>query len=132
MQRSVNHDGRSLFTRSKALNRQQSETTVRRRLSEPYTQPLCDMNKNVFKPHYPAAYAVANQNYVAPHRFSVNPIVESGDTIYLFSYKGDSTPQVGVMAQEVEKKDPAAIIEGKDGYKRVQYGRVLARALEAS
>jgi len=36
---------------------------------------------------------------------------------------------VGVIAQEVEQDDPQAVITGADGVKRVNYSRVLARAL---
>jgi hypothetical protein len=43
------------------------------------------MNKNVFKPHYPAAYAVTNENYMASYGSSENPVVESGDPVYLFN-----------------------------------------------
>lgn len=56
--------------------------------------------------------------------------LDSGDPIYLFRYKGSDDPHVGVMAQEVEKKDPEAVIP-INGVKHVNYGRVLARALEA-
>lgn len=58
--------------------------------------------------------------------------LHDGTGVYLFNYKGDHTPQMGVMAQEVEKKDPAAVKMGRDGYKRVNYARVAARALEAA
>lgn len=63
----------------------------------------------------------------------IEPIGElnDGTNVYLFRYKGDETPQVGVMAQEVEKRDPGAIHE-RHGVKHVDYARVLARALEAA
>lgn len=54
--------------------------------------------------------------------------LNDGTNIYLFRYKGDDTPQVGVMAQEIEQNDPSAVIE-RQGVKHVDYAKVLARAL---
>ncbi len=51
--------------------------------------------------------------------------------VYSFKYKpgmGGGLTQLGVMAQEVEKKDPGAVATGSDGLKRVNYPRVLAGA----
>jgi hypothetical protein len=63
----------------------------------------------------------------------IAPIGELNDGTGLFSfkYKGDDTPQVGVMAQDVEKRDPKAVRVRPDGLKEVNYTRVLARALAA-
>ncbi len=58
--------------------------------------------------------------------------LHDGTGVYLFNYKGDDKPTLGVMAQEVEKKDPAAVKMGGDGFKRVNYARVAAKALEAA
>ncbi len=64
---------------------------------------------------------------------NIEPIGELNDGTGLFSYtyKGSETPQVGVMAQEVEKQNPAAVRQRPDGLKEVNYRRVLARALAA-
>ncbi len=64
----------------------------------------------------------------------IHPIGElnDGTSLYAYRYKGDSTPQVGVMAQEVEKTQPEAVAEDAQGYKMVNYGKVLAKALEAA
>lgn len=51
-----------------------------------------------------------------------------GHQIYAYDYKGkfdDGKRHVGVMAQEVEKKRPDAVITGRDGVKRVHYGRLF-------
>ena len=63
----------------------------------------------------------------------ISPVGElnDGTNVYLFKYKGDDTPQVGVMAQEVEKTQPEAVKE-KGGIKHVDYAKVLARALRAA
>jgi len=63
----------------------------------------------------------------------ISPVGElnDGTNVYLFRYKGDETPQIGVMAQEVEKKDPEAVKE-IGGIKHVDYARTLARALRAA
>ena len=47
--------------------------------------------------------------------------LDNGLPVYLFTYKGSPTPQIGLMAQDVEKKKPSAVTEGADGYKRVNY-----------
>ena len=46
---------------------------------------------------------------------------DDGLPIYTFRYKGDSTVHMGVMAQDVEKKNPDAVKE-IDGVKAVNYG----------
>ena len=40
---------------------------------------------------------------------------------YRFSYLGSSKPYVGVIAQEVQRLAPEAVIRGSDGYLRVHY-----------
>jgi hypothetical protein len=44
--------------------------------------------------------------------------------LYRYRYIGDHTVYVGVMAQEVAKRVPAAVIRGADGYLRVDYARL--------
>ena len=43
-----------------------------------------------------------------------------GLPIYTYKYKGDDTTQMGVMAQDVEKKTPKAVKE-VGGFKAVNY-----------
>ena len=46
-----------------------------------------------------------------------------GHNVYEYRYKGEEGPKrVGVMAQEVEKKRPDAVIKGPRGMKHVNYG----------
>lgn len=47
-----------------------------------------------------------------------------GQNVYRFNYKGNPTPQIGLIAQEVEKKRPDAVTE-IDGVKYVDYGKAL-------
>ena len=60
-----------------------------------------------------------------------------GTNVYRYRYKGDDTPRIGVLAQEVERTNPDAVSE-HGGYKAVQYGRAtdlsaaLAKFLEAA
>ena len=50
-----------------------------------------------------------------------------GQTIYSYNYKGDPRTQIGLMAQEVEKKHPEAVgLAG--GYKTVDYAKATADA----
>lgn len=52
-----------------------------------------------------------------------------GQTIYRYNYKGDDRVQIGLMAQDVEKKYPDAVgLAG--GYKTVDYGKATDDAAE--
>lgn len=57
----------------------------------------------------------------------IHPIgkTNDGQNLYVYRYKGDNEPRVGLMAQEVERRDPGAVIEHSSGYKMVDYGRAL-------
>jgi len=51
-----------------------------------------------------------------------------GMGLYRFRYKGESKSapmHLGLMAQEVEKKKPDAVMERHDGVKMVDYGKAL-------
>jgi len=48
----------------------------------------------------------------------------AGLPIYAYKYKGSDTPQMGVMAQEVELVDPDAVYTDATGFKLVDYARV--------
>jgi hypothetical protein len=49
--------------------------------------------------------------------------------MYSFRYKGSSAPQVGYMADEVERIDPRAVFTTPSGYKAVDYTRATLSAL---
>ncbi len=49
---------------------------------------------------------------------------DNGLPIYLFRYKGDRTWRIGVMAQEVLREYPAAVVTRSDGMYAVNYGRI--------
>lgn len=56
-----------------------------------------------------------------------------GENLYTYEYKGkfnDGKTHVGVMAQDVEKRRPDAVISGDDGVKRVNYGRLFMMGRE--
>ena len=42
-------------------------------------------------------------------------------TVYCFNYKGENTPQIGLIAQEVQEVKPEAVVERDDGYLAVRY-----------
>lgn len=64
---------------------------------------------------------------------NIEPVgkLPQGVGLYEYEYKSDptNTRHTGVMAQELEKVQPEAVLKGKDGYRRVDYRQVLARAL---
>jgi hypothetical protein len=47
-----------------------------------------------------------------------------GLNVYTFRYKGDDVTQMGVMAQEVQKIHPDAVVPLADGYLSVDYSRI--------
>jgi hypothetical protein len=54
-----------------------------------------------------------------------------GQNIYAYRYKGEAKAaplHMGLMAQEVEKRKPEAVMTGPDGLKRVHYGMALEAA----
>lgn len=57
----------------------------------------------------------------------IEPVGEThdGQTVYSYRYIGDPTPHMGLLAQEVEKRDPGAVVELPDGLKAVNYERAL-------
>lgn len=63
---------------------------------------------------------------------NIEPVGElyDGTSVYRYNYIGDDVPRIGVMAQEVEKTRPDAVIE-VGGFKAVDYGKAtnLAAAL---
>lgn len=50
---------------------------------------------------------------------------DGGLPVYTYNYIGDSQRQMGVMAQDVEKVDPSAVIEHSSGFKMVDYSKVM-------
>ncbi len=63
----------------------------------------------------------------------IEPVGELNDGTELFSFRYKGTPEkvVGVMAQDVEKRQPDAV-KTIGGIKHVHYGKVLAKAMEAA
>jgi hypothetical protein len=49
-----------------------------------------------------------------------------GIGLYRFQYIWSDQVYVGVMAQEVQAVRPDAVVRGRDGYLRVDYGRIGA------
>jgi hypothetical protein len=61
----------------------------------------------------------------------IEPVGElyDGSNVYRYRYKGDPTPRIGLMAQEVEQRTPGAVVEIA-GYKAVNYGKATQYASE--
>lgn len=60
----------------------------------------------------------------------IKKVGETGDgqNIYSYRYKGGKGMRLGLMAQEVEKKKPEAVLEHPSGFKMVDYGKALEAA----
>ena len=50
---------------------------------------------------------------------------DDGIGIFKFKYKGSPKTEIGLMAQEVQKKKPHAVAKGADGLLRVNYGKAV-------
>ncbi|MGC1827721.1 MAG: tail fiber domain-containing protein [Pseudolabrys sp.] len=50
--------------------------------------------------------------------------LDNGLGFYRYSYNGSDRSYVGVMAQEVQRVMPDAVVRGQDGYLRVLYDRL--------
>lgn len=61
----------------------------------------------------------------------IEPVGEThdGQTLYSYRYIGDPEPRVGLLAQEVEDRDPGAVVE-IGGIKAVNYERALRPSRE--
>ena len=57
---------------------------------------------------------------------------DDGQNIYSYEYKGSDTKQIGLMAQEVEKKRPDAVTTLPGGLKAVDYGKALKLDMKAA
>jgi hypothetical protein len=58
------------------------------------------------------------------HDIALLGYLDSGIGFYRFAYNGSETAYVGVMAQEVERVRPDAVVRGDDGYLRVFYDKL--------
>jgi Chaperone of endosialidase len=50
----------------------------------------------------------------------------SGHNLYSYEWLGSDKPEIGLLAQEVERTDPDAVVTHPSGYKMVNYSRALA------
>lgn len=65
---------------------------------------------------------------------NIEPIgaLNDGQTIYRFNYKGDPKLQIGLIAQEVEKKHPNAVMRDRSGMRMVDYDEATEDAAQMS
>ncbi len=61
---------------------------------------------------------------------NIKPVgkLDNGLPVYAYNYKGDGTPEIGLLAQEVEKVIPKAVETRPDGLKAVRYDLATAKA----
>jgi hypothetical protein len=53
--------------------------------------------------------------------------LDNGLGLYRFAYNGSNRAYVGVLAQEVQRVRPDAVVQGSDGYLRVHYHQLGLR-----
>jgi hypothetical protein len=61
---------------------------------------------------------------VVKHDIALLGHLANGIGFYRFAYNGSDTAYVGVMAQEVQRVRPDAVVRGRDGYLRVFYDKL--------
>lgn len=54
--------------------------------------------------------------------------LNDGQNVYSYRYKGDATPRIGLLAQEVERVKPEAVTTHSSGFKMVDYARATRGA----
>lgn len=55
--------------------------------------------------------------------------LNDGQTVYSYRYKGDPTPRIGLMAQEVAERNPDAVhVDPGNGFLKVNYGEATKAA----
>lgn len=69
------------------------------------------------------AYALGSDIRIKENISQVGSL-DNGLPVYVFNYKGNKTPQIGLMAQDVEKVNNEAVVE-IDGIKHVYYGKAV-------
>ena len=54
---------------------------------------------------------------------NIKPVgkLDNGLTIYSYNFKGSDTPEIGLIAQEVEEVRPQAVFKDRSGYLKVNY-----------
>lgn len=57
-------------------------------------------------------------------------MLNDGQNVYRFKFKGDPAMHIGLLAQEVEKHEPKAVREHESGYKMVDHEKATERAAE--
>ena len=68
-------------------------------------------------------------DYRLKHAIVLLKHLANGLNLYRYRYLWSDTEYVGVMAQEVEKTRPDAVVQGADGYLRVDYVRLNMQLL---
>lgn len=58
--------------------------------------------------------------------------LDDGQPVYRYRLAGQPNAQLGLMAQEVEERDPSAVLTDRHGIKHVDYARATARAVPRS
>ncbi len=54
--------------------------------------------------------------------------LNDGQTVYSYRYKGSKTPQIGLLAHEVEQHEPAAVATHSSGLKMVDYRKAVEKS----
>ena len=80
----------------------------------------------------PAFYYSSDRRYKENITLITDPLQKIlGLNGYTFNWKAGGRPDIGVIAQEVEKVFPQAVSTNADGYKSVEYGNLVAPLIEA-
>lgn len=68
-----------------------------------------------------ASYAAVASDFRLKENIKPVGKLDNGLTVYVFNYKGQNIPQLGLIAQEVKEVRPEAVVEMDNGYLAVRY-----------
>ena len=89
--------------------------------SSPIEQQIISVIDHIILCFENAFHIKVESDIALKHDITLLGHLDNGVGFYRFSYNGDDKSYVGVMAQEVEKVMPSAVVRGSDGYLQVYY-----------
>lgn len=78
-------------------------------------------------PEIASAFLMLSDERTKENKVPVGELAD-GQTVWSYNYLDDPTPRIGLMAQEVERTHPEAVVTGPGGIKMVNYARATSTA----
>lgn len=78
-------------------------------------------------PEIASAFLMLSDERTKENKVPVGELAD-GQTVWSYNYLDDPTPRIGLMAQEVERTHPEAVVTGPGGIKMLDYARATSTA----